>query len=32
MNVGKCSICGHIAPLGIDDRCEVCLAEINWED
>ena len=25
MNVGKCSVCGHVAPLGADDRCEVCL-------
>ena len=27
MYVGKCSICGNIAPLGLDDRCEECLNE-----
>ena len=25
MYIGKCSICGCVAPLGLDDRCEVCL-------
>ena len=30
MNVGKCSICGHTAPLGIDDRCAVCLNDVEW--
>ena len=27
MNIGKCSVCGQIAPLGIDDRCEICLQD-----
>jgi hypothetical protein len=30
MNVGNCSVCDAKAPLGIDDRCWVCIGKIEW--
>ena len=29
MNIGNCSVCGKEANLGIDDRCNVCLADLE---
>jgi len=32
MYIGKCSVCGHIAPLGLDDRCNVCAGDWSTPD
>lgn len=29
MNVDNCSICGKVAPLGIDDRCYTCQGDLD---
>jgi len=29
MNIGKCSVCGKEAPLGIDDRCWFCQGDLE---